>query len=292
MDFWAQHKDFVLKILAGFGVYLVALIARGVVYGDELEEATAENIGLSSQIRARQLLDSRAIDGLDRDSEALEKNIEDLSSQIGWDLRRSDFDLVLIRRSLSYLSRFQGEDADQSALDAEAQTYRKLIRADLDGGFGQLRHNVKDDLLEEANEKGVRLGAGLGYSQITSISEEELNGYLMQLELAARVVRYSIDARVDAIEEIRLEKEPKEPIPGANPKFFQQYAVDFFIVGEQEDIGQILGRLQKTRPNPPLKLVQLTRLKQPRDHVKAQITVLACATDPDQPFKKPEEKGK
>ena len=166
MDFWAQHKDFVLKILAGVGVFLVALIARGVVYGDELESERSENLKLANQIRARKLLETEDIDRLDRDARVLEKNIEDLSNQIGWDLRRSDFDLVLIRRSLSYLRRFQGEGADQSALDAEAQTYRELIRADLDGGFGQLRHNVKDDLVEEANEKGVRLGAGLGYSQI------------------------------------------------------------------------------------------------------------------------------
>ena len=290
MDFWAQHKDFVLKILAGVGVFLVALIARGVVYGDELEIATGTNVRLTSEIRNRELMEPGDIDRLNRDAEALGRNIEDLSAQIGWDLRRSDFDLVLIRRALSYLSRFQGEGADQAALDGEAQTYRELIRADLDGGFGQLRHNVKDDLLEEANEKGVRLGAGLGYQQISSIEEDELNGYLMQLELAARIVRYSIDARVDSIEEIRLEKEPKEAIQGANPKFLQEYAVDFFIIGEQEDVGQILGRLQKSRPNPPLRLVQVTRLKQPRDHVKAQITVLACAIDADQPFAK--EKGK
>ena len=38
MDFWAQHKDFVLKVLAGFAVFVVALIARGVVYGDDLEQ--------------------------------------------------------------------------------------------------------------------------------------------------------------------------------------------------------------------------------------------------------------
>ena len=288
MDFWAQHKDFVLKILAGVGVFLVALIARGVVYGDELESERSENLKLANQIRARKLLETEDIDRLDRDAKVLEKNIEDLSNQIGWDLRRSDFDLVLIRRSLSYLRRFQGEGADQSALDAEAQTYRELIRADLDGGFGQLRHNVKDDLVEEANEKGVRLGAGLGYSQISSIEEDELNGYLMQLELAARIVRYCIDARVDSIDEIRLDKKPKEAIQGANPNFFQEYAVDFFITGEQEDIGQILGRLQKSRPNPPIKLVLLTRLKKPRDHVKAQVTVLACATDPDVSFAKEE----
>ncbi len=284
MEFWAQHKDFVLKILAGVGVFLVALIARGVVYGDELEIEMAENVRKTGEIRARNLLKTGDIDSLNRNAEALEANIEDLSNQIGWDLRRSDFDLVLIRRSLSYLRRFQGEGADKSGLDAEAQTYRELIRADLDGGFGQLRHNVKDDLVEEANEKGVRLGAGLGYSQISSIEEDELNGYLMQLELAARIVRYCIDARVDSIDEIRLDKKPKEAIQGANPNFFQEYAVDFFIVGEQEDIGQSLGRLQKLRPNPPLKLVQLTRLKKPRDHVKAQVTVLACAIDPDAPF--------
>ena len=43
MDFWAQHKDFVLKVLAGVGVFLVALIARGVVYGDELVERAWPN---------------------------------------------------------------------------------------------------------------------------------------------------------------------------------------------------------------------------------------------------------
>ncbi len=41
MDFWAQHKDFVLKILAGLGVFIVAIIARRITYGDELENAAS-----------------------------------------------------------------------------------------------------------------------------------------------------------------------------------------------------------------------------------------------------------
>ena len=83
MDFWAQHKDFVLKVLAGFAVFVVALIARGVVYGDDLEQGQGKNGKMAREVRGMKIADIRAIKELEGDTKRLHKNAVAIIGQIG-----------------------------------------------------------------------------------------------------------------------------------------------------------------------------------------------------------------
>lgn len=283
MDFWAQHKDFVLKVLLGFGVFLVALIARGITYGDEVDRGRKQNEGAAARIRRTKIASLSAIAQLEADAERLAANAKAITKEIGWDASDETLELKLIQRILGYMRRYSGEGARELA--AEADRRREAIRDDTNGGFGQLRLMVRDDLMEEAGEKNISLGTGIGYENVVQFDDPELLKYLLQLELAARIVRYAIDARVDSLEGVRItERQKREVIPGANKDFLQEYAVQVSFTSGQKAALDILNRLESELPRPPLRALRAERAARPADHIAVELTAMAVAANPDVPF--------
>lgn len=283
MDFWAQHKDFVLKVLLGFGVFLVALIARGITYGDEVDIGRKQNDGAAAKIRRTKLASLSAIGQLEADAGRLAANAKAITKEIGWDAADETLELKLIQRILGYMRRYRGEGARELA--AEADRRREAIRDDTNGGFGQLRLMVRDDLIEEAGEKNISLGTGIGYENVVQFDDPELLKYLLQLELAARIVRYAIDARVDSLEGVRItERQKREVIPGANKEFLQEYAVQVSFTSGQKAALDILNRLESDLPRAPLRTLRAERAARPADHIAVELTVMAVAANADVPF--------
>ncbi|MHC4959685.1 MAG: hypothetical protein ACYTGN_15070 [Planctomycetota bacterium] len=281
MDFWAQHKDFVLKILAGFGVFLVALIARGIAFGDELEDASKENRKLSSEIKAMKIATPSEIRGLEGARDKLKVNARNISAQIAWVGTAEELEPKLIERALGYL---RPNREDPQRLPAAVRLAQDAIRANLNGGFGELRGAIEDELVNEASEKNIRIERDLGFAQITELQPEELEKYLLQLELATRVVRYCIDAEVDAIEEIRVEQRGTTVIPGGNPEFLREYPVRIRFRASQAAMLKVFRALDNNKPTAPDRGVSIERTERPRDHVIVEATLLAIAVNLDAGF--------
>lgn len=283
MDFWAQHKDFVLKVLLGFGVFLVALIARGFTYGDELDVATKENRGNTAKIRRTKVAKLTDIARLEEDAKRLAANAKAITAEIGWDSADQTLELKLIERILGYMRRYQGAGAGQLAVEAGRR--HRAIRDDTNGGFGQLRLMVRDDLVEEAGEKNIALGTGIGYENLVQFDDSELLKYLLQLELAVRVVRYAIDARVDSLEEVRItERTKREVIPGANKEFLQEFPVRVVFTSGQAAALEIINNLEQKMPRVPIRAMSAERAPRPADHILIELTVMAVAANPELPF--------
>lgn len=290
MDFWAQHKDFVLKVLLGLGVFLVALIARGVTYGDELDLARKDNAAKAAKIRRTKVASLTDIARLAEDAKQLAANAKATIDEIGWDSSDQTLELKLIERMLGYVRRFQGAGAGQLA--AEAARRHRAIRDDTNGGFGQLRLMLRDDLVEEAGEKNIALGTGIGYENLVQFDDSELLKYLLQLELAVRLARYAIDARVDSLEEIRItERTKREVIPGANKDFLQEYPVRIAFTSGQAAALEILNKLEQNLPRVPIRALSAERAPRPADHIVIELTVLALAANPEVPFIDEEKEG-
>ena len=102
MDFWAQHKDFVLKVLAGFGVFIVALIARGIYYGDDLEKARTSNAMLSKKIKRLKIAKLSQIKQLEEASVDLNRGTAAILDDIGWNDAEGTLDRTLLERILGY----------------------------------------------------------------------------------------------------------------------------------------------------------------------------------------------
>lgn len=292
MDFWAQHKDFILKILAGVGVFLVALIARSITYGDELEKAQAANARLSQTIQGTRIAKRTEIRALAEDADRLHRNSKAIVGQIGWDLGDDRLEQRLLERILRYMRTYANRGEED--VRRRADYFRAALNEDLNGGFGQLRLQVRQDLVDEAKERGIRVDReqeGVGFDAVTDIQPSELRQYLLQLELIARVARAAIDARVDAIEDIRITTgsgRREEVIPGANPAFIQEYGVSVTVTGGQDAIRTILDRLEEA-PRPAIVGIRAERVKRPENHMKFTIDLLATAANPEVPFKEQEQ---
>ncbi|MCK6459315.1 MAG: hypothetical protein L6Q95_05415 [Planctomycetes bacterium] len=287
MDFWAQHKDFILRILAGVGVFLVALIARSITYGDELEKEQAANVRLAGKIRALKVAPESEIQALEADAERLKANAHLLTGQIGWDLSDDRLEQKLLRRIVGYTREYaqQGEDAIQRAVE----DFRGGIQQDINGGFGRLRLMVSQALVDEAKVKGIKVEKdreGIGFGAVTDMAEDELTMYLLQLELVARVARAAIDARVDSFDDVRITtSRGREPvIPGANPSFLQQYEVTVVFTANQDAARAVLDRLEEDAPRVPVAALRLGRVKRPADHLSVELALHAVAANPDVPF--------
>lgn len=284
MDFWAQHKDFILKVLAGVGVFLVALIVRGMTYGDELQKEESTNQQLARKVKMLKIAPLPQIEATEKDTEALEKDAETITEQIGFDLGKDGLQMDLLKRMVGYTRRYRDN------VDQEAQRHRDALQQDLDGGFGQLRLMLRQELSEEASEKNIQL-PGIGFENVLEVDEGEVLKYLLQLELAARVVRYAIDAPVDAVTDLTITTKQREvAIPDANPDFLQEYAVKVALRGSQASIANILNRLEEELPRVPLQKLQITRVTRPADRIDVDLTLLAVAADPRVPFAAPEKK--
>jgi hypothetical protein len=290
VDFWAQHKDFILKVLAGVGVFLVALIARSITYGDELEQAQARNRSLSGRIRSMQLVKESEIHELQRDADRLLANARALTGQIGWDLSDDRLEQKLLRRIVAYTREFSQKGDD--ALLRAVEDFRSGIQGDLNSGFGRLRHFVRQELVEEAREKGIRVEKGLGFDAVTDMAEEERLQYLLQLELVARVARAAIDARVDSFDDVAITTaRSREPaIPRASPAFLQEYAVTVSFSASQEAARAVLNRLEAEAPQVPVSGLAVRRVKRPEDHLSVELTLVAVAANPDPAVAFAEEK--
>lgn len=286
MDFWAQHKDFILKVLAGLGVFLVALIARGITYGDELEMALATNTRMENEIRRLKVADIRDIQAVESDRDGLKRSAETIAGQIGFRGTFAELEIGIIERILGYLGTSR---RDPDSIAVRARQAKEQIDANLNGGFGELRGGVADELADEASRLNIRLEE-TGFANIVDIEPEQIEQYLLQLELVTRIARYLIDAHVDAIEEFRVEQRRAsgEVIPGGNPEFIREWPVRVRFQASQKAMTEIFRRLRDESPSVPIRSFRIDRLKRPRDHVSVEITVLALVTSLEVPFVKEE----
>ena len=290
MDFWAQHKSFILKALAGTLVFLVALIAKGITYGDELEKAEGANGRLAGEIRRMKIAPVRQIQALEDNEARLMENASTILKQIGWDSAdEQGLQVELLRRTLGYLRGYR--DMDAGSFDRAVEQMRQAIRDDLNGGFGQLRLRVRDELVDEASERNISVATGIGFENVLELQANELTKYLLQLELVARVVRSCIDARVEAVAEIRL-REPREgeTIPDANPEFLREAHVDVALRSKQDVLTRVLNGLDEGE-RVPWRNLRIDRLPRPADHVGVELTLVVLWANPEVPFVLKEERG-
>jgi hypothetical protein len=289
VDFWAQHKDFVLKVLAGLGIFLVALIARGIAFGEDPEMQKGRNAALANDLATIKLASRETTRQLTANTEKLRSNAAELTGQVGFNAGNEDLESVLIRRTLSYLRRYRGAPASQVA--SEADGYRADMSANLNGGFGQLRLTARDELREEANENNVRFEESIGFENVVSIeSSEDLRKYLLQLELVTRVIRLLIDARVDLIEDLDISRTQRDAtIPDANPEFLQEHAVTIVFVCSVRALDEVVNSLASNRPVVPWREVNMERVQRPPDHLRVTLKLLALAANPEVPFVAPED---
>ena len=302
MDFWAQHKDFILKVLAGLGVFLVALIARGIVHGDDLERAESLNKNTSAALRRKKLVPRNVVASMTRAADSLQNNVESIASEIGYDASdEKALQRTLLERILGRIVTLREIEEDPKDL---ARQVEEALAVNLNGAFGALRLRLRDEMMDEASERNVAVPEdGFGAQNLVSIEQGDLTKYLLQLELVSRVLTDALgmktrgpdgktrEVRFKAIDEVRIDTEEvtAPPIPGANPKYLREYRVRFQLVGNEAAVTELVNRLETGSPRVPVQMMSARR--RDRDMIEFEIHLLAVAINPKEKFAAPEEQG-
>ncbi|MHC4452517.1 MAG: hypothetical protein ACYS0E_20635, partial [Planctomycetota bacterium] len=262
MDFWAQHKDFILKVLAGFGVFLVALIARSVVQGDDLEKAESKNKSAASQIRRRAVIPKPTVAKLRRAADMLAANTATVAAEFGFDATdEKALQRLLLERVFDRIVKARELTDDPKEM---ARRVQQALAVNLNGAFGALRLRLREEMVDEAAERNVTFPEdGLGFGQLVSLESADLTKYLLQLELVSRIVHDCLGMKVvqkgksttlsiSAIEEVRIDSadETSPAIAEANPAFLREYVVRFRLRGKEAAILELLNRLEEPQYGP------------------------------------------
>ncbi len=300
MDFWAQHKDFILKILAGFGVFMVALIARGIVHGDDLENAEASNSRLARSLRNKKVVSTQLVGRTRKAAGTLQEHVQSLASEIGFDASdEKALQRKLLERILTRI--VEVRELDDDPIEA-ARRIQEAISINLNGAFGALRLRLRDEMADEMAERSVATPAdGLGFQNLVSIETGDLTKYLLQLELVSRVVTDAVGMQVrgvdgksgtvkfQSIDEVRIDTEvtTPDPIPGANRQYLREYLVRFRLRGSESAILELVNRLENETPRVPIRFLKAER--RARDMIDFEIHLLAVAINPNVVFAAQEE---
>jgi hypothetical protein len=293
VDFWAQHKDFILKVLAGFGVFLVALIARGVVLGDDLERAESRGSTFASKVRRNDVVSPAKVSELNRAAEQLDAQTERLATEIGWDATdERALQRRLLERVLERIVEARDLPDDPKELAGRVQ---QSLAVNLNGAFGELRLRLREEMLDEAAERSVGVPEdGLGFGSLVSIEPVDLTKYLLQLELVSRVTHAALGMEIrrggktmtvamNQIAEVRIDTqdETPPPIPGANPNLLREYVVRFRLRGNEVAVLELLNRLDDPKYGPRVPIRALKAERRERDLVDLELRLVAVAVQPD-----------
>ncbi|MEM8884850.1 MAG: hypothetical protein AAGD14_12325 [Planctomycetota bacterium] len=301
MDFWAQHKDFILRVLAGLGVFVVALIARGIVHGDDLQTSRVANKRAVSQIKREKVAPRGTVSELRNAAEDLQSNVSLIANEIGFDAGdERKLQRELLRRIFERIIRVRELDGDSA--EVRAERVQNAMAININGAFGALRLLMRDEILDEAAERNVAVPEdGMGFANLVSIEAGDLTKYLLQLELVTRVVTDALgmemttasgrkrQVRVAAIEEVRIDSDQTtaSPIPGANPQYLREYKVRIRVRGGEAAIVELFNRLESESPRVAIRGLKAER--RPRDMIDLELELLAIAVDPSVDFTVTEE---
>jgi len=301
VDFWAQHKDFILKVLAGLGIFLVALIARGVVFGDDLEKAEQKNQRQANEVRRSQVVPKATVTKLKRAADLLEESTVSMAAEIGWDASdERSLQRELLERVFERIVRARDLADDPKEM---ARRVQQALAVNLNGAFGALRLRLRDEILDEATERGVGVPEeGLGFAQLVSIESADLTKYLLQLELVSRITHDCLGMEVTSggkswtvamnqIEEVRIDSqdETPPPIPGANPAFLREYVVRFKLRGSEAAVLELINRLDDPQYGPRVPILSLKADRRPRDLIDIDMRLVTAAINPKVKFTVPKE---
>lgn len=272
-DFWARHKSFVLKILAGLGVCLLAWIVGSSLTEKDMD-AYESSIGrLRRQIQETKAPPVAAASAYEQAGDRLSERILFLANRMG-DLRTGvDLRNGLVRELLD----LAGKRTPQNEADF-------LRRAEVrpESCLQGLVAFFADSIRSEAARRNVVVDDGLGFDNLQH-EAGHLVRYLMSLKTIVTTIRLAMEEGATEIVQIAI-----APPPGgrflAEETFVSQFPVRLELRGPSAVLLRILDRLTDPADFRVLTMVgpmQRHRQDREEDLMTMPIEITALRIQPD-----------
>jgi hypothetical protein len=277
-EMWQRHKSFILQIVVGGIVFLVAFFIMRSMYGDEQDPARVEKknrdrlAALQSKVTAGEAPSTSVI--------AEQKSVAARAESLKWELAS---------RVASTAGRDQKKDADRDRAyvgESIRSTLESIGRPD-DGailgqydrlpqtGLSTLTAAARAVLAGKAAQSGKLIDEALG---VTSFQTDEIPSALHGLSIVVDVVgRCLARDGIDRVENIRIT--PRSSFPEANDvAFVNAIGVHFEVRGDPNDVNELIRSFNAVARQGRMIVLESIEYVQPinpdEDTVKAAINVV------------------
>jgi hypothetical protein len=279
-EIWQRHKSFILQVLAGGVVFLVALLVMGSMYGDanDPEKAALANAERKKNLEAK-LAEGhapamRSIEEQRSKADLAEKQKWDLARRVasiaGRDAKATEADrtMAYVKENIDWtLANIQGEDKGFAA------RFVAIPQACLSG----LRDAARSALVGRAAQLGKEIDESLGLSQGFPDEEipEALHGLAIVTDLVGRCLARPGIEKVQTIRIVAHSRFPDEN----SVTLMSGIGVHVEIVGDPADVTEVIRSFNTVeRKNQRMMVLESIEYMSPistdEDTVKAAINVV------------------
>ena len=272
---WQRHRTFILKILAGLGVCLLAYII-----GSSLSDSDIDSMKLQIEGEARKVKNSpvhspETARELSAASETLRNRLQFLAARVGETRAGEDLRVGL----LSDLLIVVGKNTPGTLSE-----YLKESRQSPKGCLRRILDDAEKTLLADAGLKNVLVERGLGFERV-DMEAGQLDRYLLTLKLILSAVRIGIDEGAFEIRQIGILTPPGR-FEGEET-FLRQYPVTVTYRGPSATLFRILEKLnapEHFRTVQALRRLQKDRQEREEDVMVMELELVALRVLPEAEF--------
>jgi len=272
-NLWEQHRTFILKVMAGAGVFLVLLVVHCSMQDKSQSDWETENAKKWSAISSKKVPSQTVIAEHQAALEKVEGRMRFLAVRVGETRKGEELRRGIISEILAGVGNSSPKRIDRYLHDA--RTAQKACIVDL-------ASEVNEYLNNKASLVNVVLERDLG-SVVEDMEDAELDRYLICLKLIMRVLELAIEQEVYEVKNVSIGSPPGGRFEG-EAVFVREYPVNLEIRGPADSILEFLEEL-----NDPDRFVPVTELRQVRPDratrgkgiVIADMELAALKIDPD-----------
>ncbi len=242
-EYWQENKRFVLSVLGGGLVFLIATQVIDSMLGDKLRDQRRTHDSVQRELKKSRFLANDLATARSQNGE-LEEAYEDLAALVSYPTR-AEFTL------------------DSSRGSAGHQYFTAVSR-------------VREDLLRRAGRRNIRIAPDLGIPADAPTRDDEIARHLDALDLVERVVSLAIEEGVHRIDKIDIKLDPglrgRKGVSGV-----EKTRVKMKMVGPSAPMMRVIAGTQAGGASPAILIEELEVIPERTrsDEARLEVTFLA-----------------
>jgi hypothetical protein len=275
-NLWQRHRTFILKILAGLAVCLLAWIIGSSLSGKGMDTLIARNDSVRRSIRSMSVPSPKDTSAYRAAADELRKRILFVANRVAETRSGENLRTGLIKDLLVLV----GQDSPATRDELIRQS-----RQNAQACVTRLQGMATTALRREAGPKNIVIDERLGFDGV-EVASGEVDRYLLTLKLIVEAVRMGIDEGVSEIRTISIQQ------PGGGrfeeeDTFLREYPVTLTYRGASAVLLRILDRLNA--PEHPFPIQALRRFQADRqaredDAMSMDLELVALRVSPAAPL--------
>jgi hypothetical protein len=277
-EMWQRHKSFILQLIVGGVIFLVAFFVMRGMYGDQNDPEVVQKKNAQKKIDLNKKSDE--LHAPTPSSIGQQKSVADLAEKTKWDFTKrvasvaglkqkdADRERAYVKESVTWAYQTIG----RTDVDTTVGMYDQLPQAALSGLASAIRGSLQGRAAQTGKEIDETLGLGGGFP------EEEIPQVMHALAIVSEIAgRCLAKDKIDKVTSIRITPNSRFP-EEQDVNFVSGVDVHLEITGDPREVNEVIRSLNAVgKPDRMIVLSSIdgiVPLSTEEDTVKASINVV------------------